>query len=172
MSGQATREKFASMAQEADARGLRCVKFNITLPSWFHPMRHGLPNFGHQWETPRDGQLWLLKRWVNLRALLNSAGYRTHGLRLVEPHLDATPHWVVLMFTTNSSSMYLQTLVERHMGHSGGQVKSGTLCGAGTCIHSAGELLDQFEENKAWSDAWNIRLSSFFGTADEVRGGK
>lgn len=172
MSGQAMRERFASMAKEAEAQGLQCMMFTITLPNRFHPLRHGLPNFGHRWETPRDGQLWLLKRWVKMRAVLQRVGERTHGLRLVEPHLDATPHWVVLMFMTDNSGMYQRSLVERYMGHGGGQVKSGTLCGAVTSIHRAGELLDQYEENKAWSEAWGIRLGSFFGLSDEVGAAK
>ena len=172
MSGQATHEKFASMAIEAEVRGLRCVMFTITLPDWFHPLRHGLLNDCHNGETPRDGQLWLLKRWASLRAALNGAGYKTYGLRLVEPHLDATPHWVVLMFMNDTSGMYLTSLVKRYMGQSGGRVVSGTLLGAVTGIRRAEELLDKKGENKAWGDAWGIRQYSFFGVPDEVGAAK
>ena len=114
MSGQAVREKFASMAREAEAQGLDCVMLTITLPSRFHPLRGGVPNQDYSGATPRDGQQWLLVVWAKVRAALARQKLRTYGLRVVEPHHDANPHWHALMFMRQSEVLFAQSVFRRY----------------------------------------------------------
>lgn len=88
----------------ADARGHVGLFLTLTLPSRFHPVKLGsggrpIPNKKYAGATPRDGQMWLRDKWAKTRAALARAGVRMYGLRVAEPHHDATPHWHALIWT-------------------------------------------------------------------------
>lgn len=87
----------------ADARGHVGLFLTLTLPSRFHPVKLGsggrpIPNKKYAGATPRDGQLWLREMWAKVRAHLARRGVRIYGLRVAEPHHDATPHWHALLW--------------------------------------------------------------------------
>ncbi|UZV40243.1 replication protein [Acidovorax phage Acica] len=92
----------------ADARGHVGLFVTLTLPSRFHPMKLGsggrpFPNKRHDGSTPRDGQLWLRDMWSKTRAALARRGVRMYGLRVAEPHHDATPHWHALIWAEDEA---------------------------------------------------------------------
>lgn len=92
----------------ADARAHVGLFLTLTLPSRFHPVKLGsggrpFPNKKHDGSTPRDGQLWLRGMWAKTRALLARQGVRMYGLRVAEPHHDATPHWHALIWAEDEA---------------------------------------------------------------------
>ena len=174
MSGQATHEKFASMAQEAEARGLICVMMTITLPRRFRPLRRGVPNLNYAGETPCDGQRWLLSMWAKVRAGMARSGLRTYGMRVVEPHHDGMPHWHVMMFMQRDNDLFAKSIIRRYAREGAEEclVDARHLCGASTATRYAEHFAKAALEEKAWSATWGIRLISFFGVSDEVGAAK
>lgn len=92
----------------ADARAHVGLFVTLTLPSKFHPVKLGsggrpVPNKKYCGATPRDGQLWLRDMWAKTRAALGRKGVRMYGLRVAEPHHDATPHWHALIWAEDEA---------------------------------------------------------------------
>ncbi len=91
----------------------------LTLPSKYHPVtirggktRH---NKKYQGATPRDGQKWLCETWAKVRAKLDRKGIKIYGLRVAEPHHDATPHWHALLWTeTQADAHALETILREY----------------------------------------------------------
>ena len=89
--------------------------FTQTAPSKFHPMtigKGGKPYPNPRYDgvsTPRDAQQWLRTRWSRLRAHLNTKGIKIYGIRVAEPHHDATPHWHMLIWAeTEAEAQYVE----------------------------------------------------------------
>ncbi len=81
-------EKFATEA------GMVATFATLTAPSRFHPFTHdGNPNPRYSGTSPRDAQAWLGKTWANAMRKLKRRGMLPMGVRVTEPHHDATPHW-------------------------------------------------------------------------------
>jgi hypothetical protein len=80
----------------------------ITTPSKYHPTRmvgkktDRRVNFNHKWDeeafSPKDGQRYLVKIWGKMRTAFKDNGIKVYGMRVVEPHHDATPHWHMMLF--------------------------------------------------------------------------
>ncbi len=80
----------------------------ITTPSKYHPTRmvgkkqDRRVNFNHRWDeeafSPKDGQRYLVKIWGKMRTAFKDQGLKVYGMRVVEPHHDATPHWHMMLF--------------------------------------------------------------------------
>ncbi len=81
----------------------------LTCPSRMHAVTAGsggrpVPNRrydGHS--TPRTSQAWLRKYWAQLRAYCARWGIKMYGLRVAEPHHDATPHWHALLWVESEA---------------------------------------------------------------------
>ncbi|QQN37338.1 replication endonuclease [Rahnella aceris] len=81
----------------------------ITTPSKFHPTRtvgkdkDKRVQFNRAWDkevyTPKDGQRYLCNVWSKIRTAFKDDGLQVYGMRVVEPHHDATPHWHMMLFT-------------------------------------------------------------------------
>ncbi len=81
----------------------------ITTPSKFHPTRtvgkdkDKRVQFNRAWDkevyTPKDAQRYLCKVWSKIRTAFKDDGLQVYGMRVVEPHHDATPHWHMMLFT-------------------------------------------------------------------------
>lgn len=93
----------------ADARNHVGLFLTFTAPSKFHPMTVGAggkprPNPKYDGvSTPRDAQQWLRKCWARLRAHLDNKQIKIYGIRVAEPHHDATPHWHMLIWTESEA---------------------------------------------------------------------
>ncbi|RYF02263.1 MAG: replication endonuclease [Comamonadaceae bacterium] len=91
----------------ADSRAHVGLFLTLTSPSRFHPVKLGsggrpIPNKKYQHGlTPRDCQSWLCGMWSKTRASLARKGIRMYGLRVAEPHHDATPHWHALVWVAS-----------------------------------------------------------------------
>jgi len=103
----------------ADARAHVGLFLTMTLPSRFHPVKLGnggrpVANKKYSGATPRDGQMWLRAMWQKARAKLQRLGVRVYGLRVAEPHHDATPHWHALLWCENEADAQALEAVIRH----------------------------------------------------------
>ena len=73
--------------------GKEAVFLTITAPSKYHKN-------SHKWNlsSPRDTSNYLCKLWSQIRAQLARLEIDYNGVRVSEPHCDATPHWHILLF--------------------------------------------------------------------------
>jgi hypothetical protein len=98
--------RFAMMATvralEAVANEQGCVGLflTITCPSRMHARRasSGEANPAYDGTSPRRAQTYLARTWNAANSKLAREGIDAFGVRVVEPHHDATPHWHVLAF--------------------------------------------------------------------------
>lgn len=112
----------------ADARAHVGLFVTLTLPSRFHPVKLGsggrpVPNKKFvPGTTPRDGQLWLRDMWAKTRAALARRGVKMYGLRVAEPHHDATPHWHALIWAEDEAgALEIEKQVRRYWLSDDGQ---------------------------------------------------
>jgi hypothetical protein len=96
----------------ADRRQHIGLFLTMTVPSRFHPVKlvNGgklpVPNKRYDGRsTPRDAQKWLCKRWSRLRAYLDRRGVHLYGIRVAEPHHDATPHWHAMVWVEDEEQL-------------------------------------------------------------------
>lgn len=73
--------------------GKTAVFLTITSPSKYHK---NSPKWNLS--SPRDTSDYLCKVWTQIRAKLARLEIDYNGVRVSEPHCDATPHWHVLLF--------------------------------------------------------------------------
>ena len=88
------------MEVTAEQHGDRPYFVTLTLASRYHPwLSAGGRNKAYDGaSTPRTAQAVLCEQWNRIRAVLNYHEVRWYGLRVAEPHHDATPHWHLLLF--------------------------------------------------------------------------
>ncbi|QIL83603.1 replication endonuclease [Diaphorobacter sp. HDW4A] len=105
----------------ADSHGHVGLFLTLTLPSRFHPVKLGnggrpIPNKKFvPGTTPRDGQLWLRGMWQKLRSDAARKGIKMYGLRVAEPHHDATPHWHALVWVeTEAQALKLEERIRHY----------------------------------------------------------
>lgn len=75
--------------------------YTPTCPSRFHSVSKGKIN--QAWldagrPTTRDAHQYMTSVFNHFRKILDKAGIKVYGLRVVEPHADGCPHWHVLLF--------------------------------------------------------------------------
>ncbi|CAD5374694.1 Bacteriophage replication gene A protein [Rubrivivax sp. A210] len=177
----------------ATAKGDAALFVTLTAPSRMHP-RHeaGHPNARHDGTTPRQAQAYLNGVW---RAAMRSAarqGLTAYGLRTVEPHHDACPHWHMLMFTrAGHAAKLIQTIrtygladsptepgaaehrvtvefIDQAKGSAAAYVakyvaKSIDGHGVGDDTESDDDGATASARIVAWSRLWGIRQFQFFG---------
>lgn len=191
----------AGVEQAAAIRGDKGMFITITTPSKYHPTRAVGKNspkvhFNHKWDeeayTPKDGQSYLVKLFSKIRTAFKDAGLQVYGVRVVEPHHDATPHWHMMLFTSKKQRQQVIDIMRRYAmaedGDERGAAKNRFDCkhlnkgGAAGYIakyiaknidgyaldgerdHETGELLtDTAAAVTAWASTWRIPQFHFIG---------
>lgn len=73
--------------------------YTLTAPARYHAtIKTGYRNRKWNGASPADTQRYLCSVWQKIRAKLHREDIRIFGIRVAEPHHDATPHWHMLMF--------------------------------------------------------------------------
>lgn len=86
--------------------------YTLTAPSKYHATtKAGYRN--HKWNgaSPSDTQNYLTSLWARIRAKLHREDIRIFGIRVAEPHHDATPHWHMLMFMLPEHAERVRTVI-------------------------------------------------------------
>lgn len=184
------------MEDYADANGHKGLFLTITCPSRMHP-RHsesGDANTRFDGTTPKRAHAYLQKKvWEPARAALERAGVEHFGLRVVEPHHDATPHWHMLGFVKpEHEAKYLEVIREYAMREDADEpgalkyrfkvepidkAKGGAVAYVAKYIsknldgNQVGQDLEAQEPAEftapravAWARLWGVRQFQFFGT--------
>ncbi|MEB6334264.1 replication endonuclease [Serratia rhizosphaerae] len=191
----------AGVEQAAATKGDKGMFITITTPSKYHPTRalgKKSPHvqFNHKWDeeayTPKDGQRYLVKLWGKIRTAFKDNGLQVYGVRVVEPHHDATPHWHMMLFTSKEQRQPVIDIMRRYAmaedGDERGAAKNRFDCkhlnkgGAAGYIakyiaknidgyaldgerdHETGELLTETAAAvTAWASTWRIPQFQFIG---------
>jgi len=86
----------------------------ITSPSKYHASAKGESNPKYIGVTPKQTQAFLVNQWAKTRAELARAEIPFYGVRVVEPHHDATPHWHMLLFVHPADQDQLLDICESY----------------------------------------------------------
>lgn len=87
------------LEQWAEETGHHALFLTLTAPSAFHAtLSHGGQNPKWNGASPRKTHQYLNRVWAQFRALLAKRGIGFYGMRVAEPHHDATPHWHLLVY--------------------------------------------------------------------------
>jgi hypothetical protein len=113
----------AGVEKAAAESGHKGLFITITTPSKYHPTRtlgktDPKVQFNHNWDaeayTPKDGQRYLVKLWSKIRTAFKDNDLQVYGVRVVEPHHDATPHWHMMLFTSKEQSQQVIDIMRRY----------------------------------------------------------
>ncbi|KZN45971.1 replication endonuclease [Pseudoalteromonas luteoviolacea] len=92
----------------ANEQGLKAMFYTITAPSKYHAVSDKYDN-----SSPRETQEYLVNQWAKVRATLAKFEIKLFGIRVAEPHHDATPHWHLLLFMRPNEERYITSVI-RH----------------------------------------------------------
>lgn len=89
--------------------GLKGLFITLTAPSKYHAT-------SDKWNgcTPKETQAYLVSTWAKIRAELKRKEITYFGVRVAEPHHDATPHWHVLVFVMPEKSDQLTAIMNSY----------------------------------------------------------
>lgn len=93
----------------ATAEGKEALFLTITTPSKYHRV-------SKKWNqaNPRGANNYLCNLWSRIRAKLAREEIEYNGVRVSEPHADATPHWHLLLFVEPSQRAELTAIFEKY----------------------------------------------------------
>jgi hypothetical protein len=102
---------------ESRARELGHMPWFLTLtaPSRMHAhLVTGQANPKHDGSTPRQVQKYLNGVWRRFKRSADHLELMVYGLRTVEPHHDACPHWHLLVWTRRIDAVPMLRLLRKH----------------------------------------------------------
>lgn len=187
------------LEERAKALGFAAVFLTITCPSRMHARlaASGDPNPRYDGTSPRAAQAYLARNVWNaamrkLKHMGVAPGHDFFGLRTVEPHHDATPHWHVLAFVDPRRLDALVTTLRAYAladspdepgaterrfavehidpakGSAAGYIakyisKNTDGVGAGEDREAGGTAAGNAPRVVVWARLWNARQFQFFG---------
>jgi len=89
--------------------GLDGLFVTLTSPSKYHAT-------SDKWNgcTPKQTQAYLVNTWAKIRAELKRKEIVYFGVRVTEPHHDATPHWHMLLFVSPNDANQLTNIMREY----------------------------------------------------------
>ncbi|MBN8454841.1 replication endonuclease [Accumulibacter sp.] len=180
----------------AQGEGWACEFWTLTAPSRFHAQTTagGRPaaNPVYDGSSPREAQNYLVKLWARARAAWQRRGLQVVGLRTVEPHHDATPHWHLIAYGPEADLQAGRDLLKGYAlqdspGEAGAEkrrfvwLKAKGLDGAAYAAkylaknidgrglegerdrEAGGKVADTVQRVEAWAAVWRIRQFQFWG---------
>lgn len=180
----------------AAGKGWVCEFWTVTTPSRFHAQTTAggrvSANPVYDGSTPRQAQTYLCQTWARARAAWQRRGLQVVGLRTVEPHHDATPHWHLIVYGEAAALEQARDILRQHaLANSPNEpgadkrrfcwLRASGLDGAayaakyvaknidGRAMEGAasdetgGKVADALLRVEAWARAWRVRQFQFFG---------
>lgn len=99
----------------ANEYGHKAVFVTVTCPSRMHAVTaNGKQNPKYDGTKPDEAQKYLVECWARSRAKLARLGVKFYGLRVAEPHHDATPHWHMILFYRDADKNNLVDAISTH----------------------------------------------------------
>jgi hypothetical protein len=178
----------------ASGKGHVGLFLTITCPSRMHPRssKTGAANQAYDGTWPTKAHKYLCRVWSRALRAAAHQGMHPYGLRVVEPHHDACPHWHVLVFIDGSQADAFASLVRTYAlrdspNEAGAQVRrciveridptkgsavgyvakyvSKSIDGEGveSDTESDGDGRQTARRQIAWARTWNVRQFQFFG---------
>jgi hypothetical protein len=166
----------------------------LTVPSRMHAYykKSGQPVKSYDGTSPRGAQGYLCRLWNSAMRKLERDGIKCMGIRTVEPHHDATPHWHVIIFvhpdragellntlrdyalhdSPNESgageARFHSTLIDPEKGSAARYVSayiSKNIDGHGVDTDHEADQPAEVAAPRAvvWARIWNLRQFQFFG---------
>lgn len=90
--------------------------YTLTAPSKYHATTiHGHRNRKWNGSSPSETQKYLCNLWSKIRAKLHRKNLRVFGIRVAEPHHDATPHWHILLFMLPSQAEQIRSIIKDYV---------------------------------------------------------
>lgn len=106
--------RIRGMEERAHAHRHVADFWTLTVPSAYHAQLAAAGgNPAYQRQTVREAQAWLCRLWARARAWMKRKGVHVYGVRVAEPHHDATPHWHLLVFGKPEALKLLQEYLPR-----------------------------------------------------------
>lgn len=98
--------------ETADEHQHSGVFVTLTAPSKYHAMRkEGGENPKWNGASPAESQRYLCSVWARIRAALKREKIPVYGLRVAEPHHDATPHFHFVLWTEAEKMRELKRII-------------------------------------------------------------
>ena len=93
----------------ADDSGFEAFFVTWTAPSKWHAK-------SDKWEGagPKESQAYLCNQWAKCRAKIKRNEIEWFGVRVAEPHADATPHWHMLVFCSANDKNTMINIMEHY----------------------------------------------------------
>ncbi|WP_404402966.1 replication endonuclease [Idiomarina seosinensis] len=82
--------------------------------TWTAPSKYHATSRKYSGATPRQTNNYLCKQWQKCRDKFIRAGIEWFGVRVVEPHQDATPHWHLLTFFPKSQRQQARAIMQKY----------------------------------------------------------
>lgn len=114
----------AGIERYAASEGDVGMFITLTAPSKYHPTRQvgkgkeKTVQLNNGWNdeayTPKDTQRYLCHIWSLMRTAFKDNALEVYGIRVVEPHHDATPHWHMMLFCKPRQRKEITEIMRRY----------------------------------------------------------